>query len=210
MILVFAAHPDDVMVACGGTIAKYARQGKKVVPIIFSYGENTNPLLDPSYLTARLINESKKAFNILGSKPVLLGLSDINLKKKLENPEVEKKIKALLSKNKPEAVFVHDSTDPRPAHKIIYKFVMELIKKLKLKARIYTFSVDIPFKLIHREHPKLYVDISSTFKTKQRAVMAFKSHREINIYQQGISKIRDIVYGLRAGVRAAEVFYRLN
>lgn len=38
-ILAFAAHPDDVELSCGGTIAKYVAQGKKVGIVDFTKGE---------------------------------------------------------------------------------------------------------------------------------------------------------------------------
>ncbi|MFA4887817.1 MAG: PIG-L family deacetylase, partial [Candidatus Nanoarchaeia archaeon] len=37
-ILVFAAHPDDEIIGVGGTIAKYAQEGKDVIVTIFSDG----------------------------------------------------------------------------------------------------------------------------------------------------------------------------
>ena len=45
-ILVFAAHPDDEVLGCGGTIAKCSREGRKVVTVIFSHGEGSDPLKD--------------------------------------------------------------------------------------------------------------------------------------------------------------------
>ena len=38
-ILAFAAHPDDVEMSCGATIAKYASLGKKVGIVDFTQGQ---------------------------------------------------------------------------------------------------------------------------------------------------------------------------
>ena len=38
-ILVFVAHPDDLEIGMGGTSLKYSQQGKKIIQVIFSYGE---------------------------------------------------------------------------------------------------------------------------------------------------------------------------
>ena len=38
-ILAFAAHPDDVEMSCGATLAKYASQGKKVGIVDFTQGQ---------------------------------------------------------------------------------------------------------------------------------------------------------------------------
>ena len=38
-ILAFAAHPDDVEMSCGATMAKYAALGKKVGIVDFTQGQ---------------------------------------------------------------------------------------------------------------------------------------------------------------------------
>ena len=38
-ILALAAHPDDVELSCGGTIAKYCAEGKKVGIVDFTQGQ---------------------------------------------------------------------------------------------------------------------------------------------------------------------------
>ncbi|MFT6816024.1 MAG: LmbE family N-acetylglucosaminyl deacetylase, partial [Sphingobacteriales bacterium] len=38
-ILIFAAHPDDAELGCGGTISKHVRAGKKVGVIDLTKGE---------------------------------------------------------------------------------------------------------------------------------------------------------------------------
>ena len=38
-VLFLCAHNDDQLIGAGGTIAKYAKEGKKIVTIVFSFGE---------------------------------------------------------------------------------------------------------------------------------------------------------------------------
>ena len=42
MILILVAHPDDEVLGCGGTIAKYAEEGEDVVSVILSDGDPIN------------------------------------------------------------------------------------------------------------------------------------------------------------------------
>ena len=209
MIIIFSAYPDAAVMGCGGTIAKYAYKGEKVVSVIFSYGENTSPILDPVYLILKLISASKKAFKILKSKPIFLGLSDSKLKKRIKEQKIEKKIKNLLKKYKPKIIITHDVADARSAHRSIANFIIRIVKELRLKTQVYTFGIDLPFKLIRREAPKLYVDISKTFRTKQRAIECFEVNKEVNMFQKSVTHVRDIVNGFRIGTRYAEVFYKL-
>ena len=38
-VVAFGAHPDDVEIGCGGTVALLASQGRKVVVVDFTRGE---------------------------------------------------------------------------------------------------------------------------------------------------------------------------
>ena len=38
VILCFGAHADDLEIGMGGTIAKYANEGKTVIGVVFSSG----------------------------------------------------------------------------------------------------------------------------------------------------------------------------
>jgi LmbE family N-acetylglucosaminyl deacetylase len=123
-VLVCVAHPDDEAIGVGGTIAKYAKEGEKVISIIFSLGEGSNPLLDPDYLTKRRQIESKKVGKLLGVKEVLfMGLSDIGFLKDISSEDVRNKFKIYLKKYKPELIFTHCLDDPHPHHRVISQLV---------------------------------------------------------------------------------------
>ncbi|MBI4095974.1 MAG: PIG-L family deacetylase, partial [DPANN group archaeon] len=123
-ILVFAAHPDDVAVGLGGTAAKYAKQGKQVVSVIFSYGEGADQIKDSTTLIKQHITEAKKASKMLGIKEIIfLGLSDLTFEKDSEEPSTIKKIVDIFDRYKPELVFIHKGDDMHPAHKVVSKLV---------------------------------------------------------------------------------------
>ena len=42
-VMAFGAHPDDVEIGCGGTLAKYARQGHDVVVVFLTKGGKGMP-----------------------------------------------------------------------------------------------------------------------------------------------------------------------
>ena len=138
----------------------------------------------------------------------MLGLPDSKLKKNL-NSNTEKRIKELLRKSPPKIVIIPAVSSPRPSHRAVAKFVINVVKSLKLKPQIYTFEIDFPFKLFQRETPKLYVDTTSAFEKKQKAIEIFKSHAGLNAYQEFVSKVRDTMQGRRIGSKQAEVFYKL-
>ena len=53
-ILVFAAHPDDEIIGCGGSIAKYAKAGKQVSIIYLTSGDAGSQKYDKKTLAKLL------------------------------------------------------------------------------------------------------------------------------------------------------------
>jgi LmbE family N-acetylglucosaminyl deacetylase len=208
--LVFVAHPDDEALGAGGTIAEYARDGKSIYSIIFSYGEGSDPLLDPEYITKKRIAESKRAANILGNRQaIFLGLRDLKFIEDIKKPIVRHKVRELLKKHKPKRIFTHTIDDAHPAHRAVASLVYKEIKKLGLKTSIYTFNISNPLRLKHRDKPRLYIDISKTFETKKRAIDAFKTQRKYLItYYAPLIYMQNWLAGLKIGCNAAEVFHK--
>lgn len=210
-ILVFAAHPDDVTVGLGGTAAKYARQGKQVVSVIFSYGEGADPIKDSTALIKQHITEAKKASKMLGIKEtIFLGLSDLTFEKDSEEPSTVKKIADIFERYKPELVFVHKSDDMHPAHKIVSKLVNHAAGKLNIKTTFYAYYVFPPIKPSHGNQPKLYIDISDTFQTKKTVMGVFKTQKMFfSLYQIPTTLIQNWMAGFKARCKYAEIFYKL-
>ena len=73
------AHPDDVEVACGGTLARWARAGCEVHLVVVCQGDkgSTDPRADPKVLAATRAEEVAEAASVLGlTSHRLLGLAD--------------------------------------------------------------------------------------------------------------------------------------
>ena len=83
-VLVVAAHPDDEVLGCGGTIAKLSKKGLKINILFISDGVSSRKLSQKNFLK-ELQNRRKaciKACRILGSnKPIFYGLPDNALDK---------------------------------------------------------------------------------------------------------------------------------
>lgn len=73
------AHPDDVEVACGGTLARWARAGCEVHLVVVCQGDkgSTDASADPAALTVTRAGEVAAAAEVLGlSAYRLLGVPD--------------------------------------------------------------------------------------------------------------------------------------
>ena len=62
------AHPDDPDVSCGGTLARWARQGSEVHVVLCTNGDKgtTDPAVDPAELAQRRAEECDEAAKALG------------------------------------------------------------------------------------------------------------------------------------------------
>ena len=70
-VLIFAAHPDDDILGCGGTIAKLSQKGLKVHVIFLADGESSrNEIKDIKNLILQRKHNAKKALKILGCQSI--------------------------------------------------------------------------------------------------------------------------------------------
>ena len=130
-ILFLIAHNDDQLIGAGGTIAKYAKEGKKVVTIIFSFGESSNPLEQDIFTRRTRVKESKQAAKVLGEDEVYyLALKENKFKEEIEGKKILDKIEKIIKRIKPKKIFTHSNDDPHPDHKAVHNFTMNLVEKV--------------------------------------------------------------------------------
>ena len=211
-ILIFCAHPDDEILGVGGAIAKYSQEGKNVISIIYSYGENGNWWLKEEHTKDIRAKESLKAGKIVGTKETFfLGLKDLSLKDEVKREDVKEKILSLIEFYKPKKIFTHSFDDVvYPDHIAVYESVIEAVKKLGIKTEIYVFNIwgkDIR----SSKNLKLVVDVTKTFKLKIKALKEFKSQKFLVMWQLTPGVVwRAFVDGLYNKCWFAEKFVRIN
>lgn len=211
-VLVFAPHSDDEVIGAGGTIAKYVKEGKKVVLVIFSYGEQSDPIKKNELVINERKKEAEDVKELLGiSKIIFLGVPDskfwwfggFKADKKLI-----KKVKEIISEYNPKEVFIPSKSDAHQDHRKAHKLLMKVLKDKKIS--VYSYSVWSPIKLFNHHKPRLYVDISNTFDLKMKALGLFKSQ---GLYIDPLIpsiRVRAIKAGADSGCKYAEVFYKIK
>ena len=210
-ILTFCAHNDDQIIGVGGTLAKYAEQGKKIITVIFSYGETSHPHIKKEITIKTRVEESKKADKILGLKDTIyLGLGEGKFLKEIEQKKLKNKLKNIIKINKPTKIFTHSSDDPHPDHRAVNKIAKQIYDELKLDCGLYTFDVWNPIKIKKRGTPKLIVDITETFNQKVNAFKAHKSQSLTIITLLWSVYLKAILNGIENGVKFAEVFNKVK
>ncbi|MEK6973772.1 MAG: PIG-L deacetylase family protein [Nanoarchaeota archaeon] len=213
-ILVFGAHADDESIAMGGTIAKYSKEGKNIIVVIFSSGSASNPLLKEEVIADIREKEAKKIKKILGIKTfIFLGLNDQKLMKYVNDRQFIEKIRTILDDYKPTKIFTHARADPHRDHQAVNKIIMKATSHEKYhNYNVYTFDVWNPINIFNKRNvPKLIVDISETFDTKLKAITSFKSQK----IQGAYSLLPTVIFkakaeGIHNECKYAEKFFKVR
>ncbi|MCJ8153574.1 bacillithiol biosynthesis deacetylase BshB1 [Chryseobacterium sp. SSA4.19] len=177
-ILAFGAHPDDVELGCGGTIAKMVSEGKICVIVDLTKGE----------LGTRGTDETRKAeaadsAGILGiAARENLGLKDGFL----ENSQAYQiEIVKMVRKYRPEIVLANAIDDRHPDHAKAAKLVSDAcflsgLRKIETVLDGENQEAWRPKQIFHyiqwkNIEPEFVIDISEYLDQKIKACMAFKT-----------------------------------
>ena len=177
-ILAFGAHPDDVELGCGGTIAKLISEGKKCAIIDLTKGELGTRGTDE---TRR--EEAEESARILGiSARENLGMKDGFL---VNSEEYQLEIVKIIRKYRPEIVLANAIDDRHPDHAKAAKLVSDACFLAGLRKVETLIDGDIqevwrPKQIFHYIQwkdikPEFVIDISEHLEKKLEACMAFKT-----------------------------------
>lgn len=177
-ILAFGAHPDDVELGCGGTVAKLISEGKTCVIVDLTRGE-----LGTRGTDEIRHEEATASAKILGvSARENLGLKDGFL---VNSEEYQLSIVKMIRKYRPEIVLANAIDDRHPDHAKAAKLVSDacfLSGLRKIDTNIKGESQDVwrPKQIFHYIQwkdikPEFVIDISEHLDKKLEACMAFKT-----------------------------------
>lgn len=214
----FGAHPDDVEICCGGTVARLAKRGYRVGVVSLTAAE----LGTRGDATTRA-HEFANAAKILGvAHHEMLDIPDGQVSTAVKN---RKKVIDVLRRLRPRIVFAPHWTARHPDHRHSSMLIQEAVFFAGLKKVDSEHAPWRPYKTIFYPNryefvPSFVVDISDTFALKMQAVRAYQSQfhgpemASFGEQQTAIShpafldhiEIRARQYGIYIGVQYAEPF----
>ncbi len=210
-ILVFSAHNDDQIIGAGGTLAKYAKEGKEITVFVFSFGESSHPHFHKEEIIKTRVRELIVADEILNIKRTYhLGLKEGDFFNDFTKKKRKESIIRIIKEKNPEKIFTHSMDDPHPDHKAVNNIILSILKESDYKGEIFTFDVWNPFNLRNRDLPKLVVDITDTFQAKVKALRCHDSQFLALITMVPGIYIRGIMSGLQYGKRYCEQFTKVQ
>jgi N-acetylglucosamine malate deacetylase 1 len=216
-ILVIAAHPDDEVLGCGGTIAKYTKDKIEVNILFISDGESSRKLSKKK--KSFKINKRKKnaiaAAKILGAnKPFFLDLPDNELDG-YPILKIIKKIERHIFLLNPSIIFTHFQNDLNIDHQIVSNAVVTACRPQGKNSVKSIFFFEVPssteWKIGLKSklfNPNWFENISATKNKKFRALEVYKKELRKWPHPRSVKGVKSLVSwrGATAGVDAAEAF----
>lgn len=226
VVLGVAAHPDDLDVIAGGTIAKFAAQGAEIHYLILTDGGkgSNDPTATSAHLTELRHAEQQAALTIVGGKSItFLDYPDGELEISLE---LKKQIVKSIRSVKPDVVITMDPTviysaengsinhpDHRAAGQATLDAVFPLARDRltfpELLSEGYEPHKTETILLSNFNESNFAVDISDTFETKLMAINAHESQFGANADTRWARAMAER-QGEKAGMSLAESFIRIN
>lgn len=202
-ILVFAAHPDDEVLGCGGTISKAISLGIDVNIVYLSSGDSIEKTRE---------KEAAQVCKFLGvSKHFFLRLKGNTFTVNTKNVSTLVKI---LHEVQPDFIYINHDQDSDCEHKITYSLVREAHWRFNLSV---TKSEKIKGVLLYEVHKPMQTysiteDISEYIEKKMKAMELYKSqliNSRIDLGAKGLNAFRGT---MKEECSYAEVFQlvRLN
>ncbi len=211
-ILVVAAHPDDEVLGCSGTIARHVSDGDKVHMVFMSDGVTSRMGVELNEVEVRK-QAAKDASNILGivESPRFLGFPD-NRMDTVALLDVVQTLEQVINEIGPEVIYTHHLGDLNIDHKITHQAVMTACRpKPEFCVReIYSFEVlsSTEWSTNNPFIPNYFVDISDMLELKISAIKAYNSELCVFPHARSVESIKALaIYrGASAGLNAAEAF----
>ena len=184
-ILVTAAHPDDEVLGCGGTIAKHMLQSDEVYCLILGEGI-TSRYSQPSQAKAEELEalkaEANEAGRILGIKKIFFRDFPDNCFDTTPFLEIVKAVEEVKEEVKPDTIYTHHHGDLNIDHRITFEAVLTACRPLKNETVREIYSFEVPSSTEWNSPdaetyfmPDVFVDISKTFDKKIAALKAYQS-----------------------------------
>lgn len=206
-ILVLAAHPDDEITGCGGTVALHTRSGDIVTSVIVCEAESLRYGKVGVGMRSHSMNAAKK-----------LGISDLRLlnfpDQKLDTftlTDIITPIEKIVREVKPNIVYTHHYNDINLDHQILVKAVSVATRPMeKFIEAVYSFDAASSTEWAYPRTfiPDTWVDISETLDLKLSAFSCYES--EVRPYPHPRSlkslRFRAKAWGSQVCVDAAEAF----
>lgn len=217
-VLVIAAHPDDEVLGCGGTIARLASEGAAVSIFILANGLTSRADFDPARDAARLPvhhERARRAGALLGAREVTFGGFPDQKLDTLPLLEITQAIEREIARVQPEIVFTQHGGDLNQDHVITFRATLTATRPMAGRPVkcVYAYEVASSTEWAFgqfepRFQPSVFFAIAPQLETKIAAMQIYESETRAFPHPRSPEALRAIAarWGSTVGVNAAEAF----
>jgi LmbE family N-acetylglucosaminyl deacetylase len=218
-VLVVAAHPDDELLGCAGTLARHARAGDRVEIVIMAEGATSRSSPEERAAHAaeleRLREAARAAAGTIGAANVeFVGLPDNRMDGEVLL-DVVQRLEAIVARVQPSIVYTHHRGDENVDHDVTHRAVITACRPLPGHSvtRILAFETvsstewmspvsAAPFA------PNWFVDIGDTLDDKLAALRCYEAEMRPFPHPRSYEAVEHLARwrGASAGFAAAEAF----
>jgi LmbE family N-acetylglucosaminyl deacetylase len=204
-VLVVAAHADDEVLGCGGTVALHTRAGDHVTSVIACNGEAHRQQRRQSEAAARLLGVCDLR---------TLGLADQRLDA-LPLLDVITPLQQIVRELRPEVVYCQYGGDINHDHEVLFKALQVTVRPVESYVRtVYAFDTASSTEWAYPRTfvPDTWVDISTTLETKLEAMACYDTELREYPHPRSLRALRTRAeaWGVQQCLSAAEVFITIR
>jgi N-acetylglucosamine malate deacetylase 1 len=222
-ILVVVAHPDDELLGCGASIAKWTKAGKVVHILIMAEGSTSRDVsrdVDTKNEELSLLATSAhQAAEIIGAASVkLLGFPD-NRMDSLDRLDVLKAVETEIDQLQPHTVITHHCGDVNIDHRIIHEAVVTACRPQPDHPVRRLLAFEVPSSTEYQPpssnaafQPNWFEDVSETLNLKIDALKVYRSEMREWPHARSLKNVEYLARwrGGSVGCEAAEAFSLLR
>lgn len=193
-VLAVGAHPDDAEIAVGGTLARLARAGARVVLAVMSVPEPA----------AVRIAEARQAADLLGCELLFANEPGRRIDD-LKHHELVEAIDRIVHGCRPALLLTHAASEFHSDHLTVHHacIAAQRLADFDLLNFHPTMCRPVPVAF----HPSAYVDVSSTFEVKMAAIAAHASQFGARALSLELFRDHARLQGRMIGARYAEALH---
>lgn len=224
-VLAIGCHPDDIEVACAGTLAKYRKEGHDVIICHVANGNMGHVVIMPDELRRIRLEEAVNSGAVIGAEVITCDIGDLVVYE--GQKEQRDKVIDIIRYSQPDVIITHSPDDYMPDHVAVSRLVFdasftasvphyETGINVTIKNELKTTAKITPIYYMDtiagvNFNPTEYVDITDTLDLKlemlEKHVSQMKWMRDHdNIDFAEFVKTCSRFRGLQCGVKYAEAF----
>lgn len=220
-VLVVAAHPDDEVLGCGGTVRKWRDCGAQTYALILAQGiaargEEEGDSLNKKIETLRA--NAKAAANIAGYHEIMFGDFPDNRMDSVDLLDITSVVERYIKDYEPQIILTHHHGDLNVDHRLSYQAVITACRPLQgcSVKEIYTYETpsstewNFPY-YKNKFSPNFFVDITDTLQAKLDAVCCYATETRRAPHPRSSEALKAIAvrWGSVVGLDYAEAFEQI-